>query len=170
MRQDDIIIGRSKTRDTTSPSFWRIVWKRFRRDRYAMIGLLVIAILVVLSYLAPVIANNKPIVMQWQGEIYYPAIADIAPVRWFLKYPQFFTFDFEEIKHNSAIALVMPIIPYAPHATALDEIYLKPSSRHIFGTDQLGRDVFSMMIQFLVKDGLKIVIQKCKNEKDYMGQ
>jgi peptide/nickel transport system permease protein len=35
------------------------------------------------------------------------------------------------------------IAPYPPEQTHLDEVYSPPSSRHWFGTDDLGRDLFS---------------------------
>ena len=38
------------------------------------------------------------------------------------------------------------IIPYDPDATDLDHVLLAPSGRHWFGTDQVGRDVFSRVL------------------------
>jgi len=131
---------------TAGAGFWQIVWRRLRRDRFAMTGFFIIVFLLVLSYLAPVVANNKPIVMRHNDRLYFPAVVELAPLRWFVKYPELFTMDFDEIKHDRSVALVMPIIPYAPTATALDERFIPPGVSHIFGTDELGRDVLSMMI------------------------
>ena len=61
--------GHAPAAPPRSPGFARIVWKRLRRDRYAMGGLFVIATLFVASWLAPVIANNKPIVMRWDERL-----------------------------------------------------------------------------------------------------
>ncbi len=136
----------SRSLIVSSPSFWRVVWQRLRRDRYAMVGLYVIVAFFLVSYLAPVIANNKPIVMHWEGKTYFPAVAQLAPLRWFIKYPELFSVDFDDIKHDKGVAAVMPLIPYAPYASALDERYLPPGGAHIMGTDGLGRDVLAMMI------------------------
>lgn len=38
------------------------------------------------------------------------------------------------------------IIPYDPNATDLDHVLLGPSALHWFGTDQVGRDVFSRVL------------------------
>jgi peptide/nickel transport system permease protein len=129
-----------------SPGFARIVWKRMRRDRYAMTGLFVIAILFLASWLAPVIANNKPIVMRWDDSMLYPAVAEMVPFRYFVRYPQIATFDFEELKYDASVALIMPPVPYSPIATSLDDRLERPGHRHWLGTDELGRDVFARLL------------------------
>ena len=43
-------------------------------------------------------------------------------------------------------ALAPWIIPYDPDATDLDHVLLAPSALHWFGTDQVGRDVFSRVL------------------------
>lgn len=45
------------------------------------------------------------------------------------------------------IALIGPyIVPYDPLATAMDKVLSPPSADHWFGTDNLGRDIFSRVI------------------------
>jgi peptide/nickel transport system permease protein len=45
------------------------------------------------------------------------------------------------------LAMLAPwIIPYDPDATDLDHVLLGPSALHWFGTDQVGRDVFSRVL------------------------
>ncbi len=129
-----------------SPGFWRIVWRRFRRDKFAMSGLLIVLVLLAVSYITPVIANNKPIVMRWNDRLYFPAVVEMAPFRWIVKYSELYPLDFDEIKKDRSVTLVMPVVPYSPIATSLDETFLPPSSKHWMGTDNLGRDVFSRML------------------------
>jgi peptide/nickel transport system permease protein len=146
--------------------FARIVWKRLRRDRYAMAGLIVIGALFLASWLAPVIANNKPIVMRWQDRTLFPAVAEMVPFRFFMKYHELANVDFEDIKHDESIALVMPPIPYSPIATALDSRLQRPDHRHWMGTDELGRDVLARLLYGtgislkvgLVATGISLVI------------
>jgi peptide/nickel transport system permease protein len=123
-----------------------IVWKRMRRDPYAMAGLLIIAGLFLASWLAPVIANNKPIVMRWEERLIFPAVAEMVPFRFFVKYPALATLDFDDLKHDDSVALVMPPVPYSPIATALDSRLERPGHRHWLGTDDLGRDVFARIL------------------------
>ena len=48
-------------------------WRNFRRNRRAFWSMVIFAGLFVLSMLAEVIANDKPIVASYRGELYFPA-------------------------------------------------------------------------------------------------
>ena len=76
----------------------------------------------------------------------FPAVAEMVPFRFFVKYPQLATLSFEELKHDDAVAIVMPPVPYSPIATSLDSRLEPPGHRHLMGTDELGRDVFARML------------------------
>lgn len=138
-------ISGTGTRDRNR-GFWSIVWRRFKRDKFAMAGLVIVGSLFVLSYLTPVIANNKPIIMHWNDRLYFPAVAEMLPFRWIFQYPELFSVDFDEIKDDESVALLMPVVPYSPIATSLDETLLPPGRKHWMGTDNLGRDVFARML------------------------
>ncbi|MEM0145317.1 MAG: hypothetical protein QW167_06160, partial [Thermoplasmata archaeon] len=57
------------------------------------------------------------------------------------------------------IILGNSILPYNPYSINLYETNLPPSLTHIFGTDNLGRDIFSRIIAALPIDiGLSILI------------
>ena len=53
---------------------------------------------------------------------------------------------FDRVKHDPAVALVMPPIPYSPVASSLDNRLQRPSREHGLGTDDLGRDVTARML------------------------
>ncbi len=149
-----------------SAGFFRQVWRRLRHDRYAMAGLWVIAAMFVVSYFAPVIANNKPIIMRSDDRIIFPAVAELFPIRYFLRYPQLTSLDFDVVKHDESAALVMPVVQYSPVATSLDDRLQRPSRSHWLGTDELGRDVVARMVHGagislkvgLVATGISLVI------------
>jgi len=132
--------------EAVSPSFTSIVWRRVRRDIFAMGGFYTIAFLFLVSYLAPVIANNKPIIMRYDDRLVFPAVVELIPLRWIVKYRSLVTVDYDRVKADRSQALLMPPVPYSPIATALDDRLESPSHRHIMGTDELGRDIFSRMI------------------------
>ena len=127
-----------------SPSISRIVWRRLRRDRFAMTGMYVILVLFLVAYLAPVLANNKPIAMRWQDKLYFPAVAELFPLRYIMKYPELRTVDYDVIAGQTWS--LMPMVPYSPFETNLMEQLQAPGRRHWMGTDDLGRDVLSRMI------------------------
>jgi len=109
-------------------------------------GLYTIAFLVLVSYFAPLIANNKPIIMRYDDQLYFPALVDLAPVRWMVRYNALNGVDFDHVKRDKSQALLMPPIPYSPIATSLDNRLESPNSNHLLGTDELGRDILARMI------------------------
>ena len=58
----------------------REIWKKFRRDKTAMTGLLAITALCAAAIFAPLIANGKPLIVLMDGSLSSPALqAMIAP-------------------------------------------------------------------------------------------
>jgi peptide/nickel transport system permease protein len=109
-------------------------------------GLYVIAFLILVSYLAPLIANNKPIIMRHDDQLYFPAVVELAPLRWFINYRSLGGLDFDQVKLDKSKTLLMPPVPYSPIATSLDHRLESPNARHLLGTDELGRDIMARMI------------------------
>lgn len=135
-----------RTEYEAAPSFTRIVWRRVRRDVFAMGGFYTIAFLALVSYFAPVIANNKPIIMRYDNRLYFPAVVELAPLRWFIHYYDLNGVDYDRIKRDRASALLMPPVPYSPIATSLDHRLEAPGLHHLLGADELGRDILARMI------------------------
>jgi peptide/nickel transport system permease protein len=109
-----------------------------------MTGLYVIAALFVVSYLAPILANSKPIAMVFEGRWCFPAVAELFPLNRFVRYPELRSIDFSRLDPSSV--RVRAPIPYSPYQSSLSEKLHGPSARHWLGTDTLGRDVCSRLI------------------------
>ncbi len=123
-----------------------LVWRRLRRNTPAMGALVFIVAMFVVSWLAPVIANNRPLVMRYEGKLMFPAIAQLTPVRFVVHYRELDSVDFEALRYDRTAGAIMPLVPYSPLASSLDERLEPPSPRHLLGTDELGRDVLARMI------------------------
>ncbi len=54
-----------------------MVWRQFRRNWIAVGGLALIAALFAVAIAAPVIANNKPILMRWHGRLSSPMLREV---------------------------------------------------------------------------------------------
>lgn len=127
-------------------AYSRIVWRNFKGNRLAVMALWAIVLLFVFSYLSPILANNKPIAMRLNGRTYLPAVAELFPLKYLIRYPDLKSLDFKRLRKNDAVRRFMPPIPYSPYETSLSEKLEPPSRRHWMGTDDLGRDVCSRMI------------------------
>jgi len=160
------IKGNKKTVDhIITPRYWSLVLQRFRRDKLAMTGLVLVLLLFVLAILSPLLANNKPIIFEYEGQYYFPALQDYffwlssINLRPPFYYPEMRIFNFTEMvrEGQSQYALFAPI-PYSPIQPNLDELGLEPtwsvpveeqalhSDWHWMGTDDLGRDVLARMV------------------------
>jgi peptide/nickel transport system permease protein len=129
-----------------SPALRQVVWRRLRKDKFALAALCLIGLLFAISFFAPIIANDKPILMRWQGRLYVPAVADLFPLKYVIKYPELRQVDYRQIRAGETAVMLMPICPYSPYETNIAEKIAPPSRRHWMGTDNLGRDVFSRMV------------------------
>ncbi len=117
-------------------SYWGNVWREFSRNRLAVAGLVVVVILLAVAvFLAPYLANDRPIIYISDTGVYYPISID---------YPQFRGEDLRTDKYPGF--KIFPPIPYSYSEYDLDAIVLPPGSDHILGTDEQGRDLAARMI------------------------
>jgi len=112
-------------------------WRRLRRNRLALGGLALIATLFVVSALAPVLANNRPLAMKKDGRWFFPIL---------FRYKEFTALT--NFKKLAADVKIMPPIPWAYDESDEDlaDNPAKPSSAHWMGTDAIGRDLLSRII------------------------
>lgn len=99
-----------------------------------------------LAWLAPLFANNKPYFYRDGTELKFPAWADLFPINHFLSYPELNDVDFRVLKKTQSPTLILPPIPYSPTEYDLDSTLVSPRPSHIMGTDEQGRDIAARMI------------------------
>ncbi len=116
--------------------YWQTIWQRFKQNRRAFVGLLIVALLFFTALFAPFIANNKPYILVNEKGVYFPIVFDHSDL---------VSFDYKkDIK--STDFYVFPPIKYSVSEYDLDSIVLPPSKKHLLGTDEQGRDIASRMI------------------------
>jgi peptide/nickel transport system permease protein len=127
-----------------------IVWRQFVRNRLAVLGLAVVLFLLAIAVLADFIANDKPLVMRYQGRTYFPIFAEygnrLGLTRWEKQFQNIRFKDFSAANFQPGDWAWFVPIRYSPTETSLDEIMRKPSAIHVFGTDDVGRDVASRVV------------------------
>lgn len=123
----------------------------FKANRRARVSLWLFATLFIVSLFAELIANDKPIIMQYDGHWYFPMLVDYPETEFdgFLPTRTDYLDPFiqQQIKdHGWAL---WPMIPFSYQT--LDMNMTRPSpappdSRHWLGTDDQGRDVSARVI------------------------
>jgi len=116
--------------------YWAIVYRRLKHNKLALTGGSIILILFAMAIFAPLLSNDRPLIMKYQGRLYFPVFHD---------YAEFRNQDFTDILPKAEWCL-MPPIPYSPINNDLDETLQPPSAKHWLGTDENGRDVTARMI------------------------
>jgi ABC-type dipeptide/oligopeptide/nickel transport system permease subunit len=114
---------------------WRLTWLRFRRSKLATFALGWVVVASLLALLAPLIANRKPLLERDADGWSTPALADY----WALDA------DLDRQRKPATFSIRAPI-SFSPNTIDLRARLAAPTSRHLLGTDDLGRDVFARMV------------------------
>lgn len=134
----------------TSPA--RRAWRRFRSNRLGYVSLMLFAVLFVLSLLAEVISNDRPLVVRYQGQWYFPVVQTLPETALGGQFPTPADFHDPLIRANLAAPgnfAIYPLNRYH-HRTvnyfAKDPAPAAPSGGNYFGTDDKGRDLLARLI------------------------
>ncbi|MBU0485756.1 MAG: ABC transporter permease [Proteobacteria bacterium] len=142
----------TQSKPSKKNSLTRRRWLKFKLKKRGYYSLIIFSLFFVLSLFAELICNDKPFIVSYQGELYYPI---------FIEYPETtFNGDFEtetdyldpfilnKFKEKGNWALFPPI------RHSFDSINLnqakpvpaKPDGKNYLGTDDRGRDVLARLI------------------------
>ena len=128
----------------SSVSYWRRVWRHFKRNTLAVIGLWIALALILMALLADVLANDTPYYMVYQGTRYFPLLQSGLDSLGLVTLPsELRHVDFTQLPAEGAI---FPPVPYRPNRINLLVPFAEPSAAHWLGTDKLGRDVMAGVI------------------------
>ncbi len=140
------------TQPSVSLSPGKRAWRRFRRNKLGFWSLMIFSTLVVLSLFAEVLSTDKPLVVHYDGQTYFPVWRDYSE--------KTFGGDFEtpadyldpfirdRITQGGNWALYAPN-PYGPKTLnyfAKSPNPAAPSGENYFGTDDRGRDLLAQLV------------------------
>ena len=152
--EKEITENKKQTIDHSDQSFWTNVQKQFRKNRIAVYSLKFIYFLITIALLADFIANEKPLVAVYKGNLSFPVLRSYAVDFGISEWPKDFqNVEWKELKYDF---VVFPPIPYLPKNIdynnsqsvspfATQDVKSK-RWRHWMGTDELGHDVLAGMI------------------------
>lgn len=137
-----------------SRGYWWSAWRRFRRHRSGMVGLGIFTFLLLVAFLNPLIAGGQPILCRYEGRIYAPALVatfhKIPGASHLKEMPKPFRFPQFNAKREVPLDregwAIWPLVPWDPDEVDPVNRLAAPSSLHLIGTDEVGRDVLARMI------------------------
>jgi len=130
------------------------ILKQFRKNRLSVFSSRFILAMLIVALLADFLANEKPVVCNYKGRIYFPVfrsyLVNLQAARW---QDDFQNADWKTLNYDWS---VFPPIPYLPENIDKNNLHsTSPFSqqpvkamrwRHWMGTDELGHDILSAMI------------------------
>lgn len=124
---------------------------RFVKNRRAYISLLIFAVLFVVSLFAELIANDKPLILKYNGEYYFPIFREYTDKDFGGDFPTPADYKDALIQRNIQQNgwAFFPIIPFSFNTV---DYNLKvptpsaPSKKHWLGTDDEGRDIVARIL------------------------
>lgn len=124
---------------------------RFKQNRRASWSLTIFLILFILSLFAEFIANDKPVLVYFDGKLYFPVVEAVAETEYGGLFPTEAEYSdpFVQDLIREKGWFLMPIIPYGNNSPALDlpgAAPTAPDANHWLGTDDEARDVVARLI------------------------
>lgn len=135
-------------------TLWHRRKKIFCQNKLAVWSLWIFLFLFCVSLFAPLIANDKPLLMRYENNFYFPFLQDMTDEELGGDLPTFadYTDPFTKEQIHQKGWMILPLIPY--HANTVDYFSknpfpLSPSKDHWLGTDDQGRDLLARLLYSL---------------------
>jgi len=121
-------------------------YRRFKKRRLAVLSVWGLLLAIILTFIAPIITNSKPIYLNYQGKTYFPIFKQYHPKDFGIKNSM--TINYRKLELSEQDAVVWTPFKWDPFESnkSVDYYPSRPSADNIFGTDDRGRDVFARLL------------------------
>ena len=146
-------------------------WEKFKSHKRGYISLWLFGILLIGSFFAEFIANDKPLLVKYEGKYLFPIFTQYSETHFGgdfqteANYKD--SFVQELILQNNANYIIFAPIPYSYNTIIYDlgaPSPTAPNSKNLLGTDDQARDVFARIIygfRISILFGLALTLSSC---------
>ena len=142
--------------------------KRFKSIKRGYYSFIIFSILLILALLAELLVNSRALVVNYQGELYFPTYGDVIPGQHFGLDYQYET-NYRQLQTRFAEAgkgdwVLLPPVPWNPYEQDFKQDVYPPyapslADRHFLGTDTSGRDVLARLVYgFRIAIGFAFIV------------
>ncbi len=132
-------------------------WRKFRTMKRGWYSLIAMVCLYLISLCAPLLINNRALVVRYQGEYFFPVFSGYHDAEVFEQFQVIGEADYRLLdksfeEANEGNFAWMPLYPYHPNESLLSDPTLEgpaphgPDKRHWLGTDNRDRDVLARLV------------------------
>ena len=127
-------------------------WANFRRNRRGFYSLVLFSALFTISLFAEFIANDKPLVVAYEGRLHFPIFTRYAEVEFggvFEVEADYREAEVKQLIGTSGGWMLWPPIPFSHDTIDYDipgPTPYPPSPEHLLGTDNYGKDVLAALL------------------------
>lgn len=130
----------------------RRAWRRFRSNRLGYVSLILFATLFGMSLLAEVLSNDKPLVVRYEGQWYFPLFQTLPDTTFDGDFPTPTDFLDPFIRDKLAKPGNFAVFPPNPYHHSTINYFAKepnparPGAQNLLGTDDRGRDLLARLL------------------------
>ena len=121
-------------------------WRVFKANKMAVFSSIILFILIVATFISPLLANNRPLVIKHNNQFYFPIVKDYEASEFGIT--DRLDIDWRNLPMSEQDFALWPVVQWDPYeSNSKVETYpSEPSKSNWFGTDDRGRDVFTRLL------------------------
>lgn len=121
-------------------------YRAFKRKKLAVFSSIVLILLIVATFISPMLANSRPLYLRINGESYFPVFKDYGPQEF--KAKNLLVVNYRALPLGPDDIVIWPLIKWDPYESnrEVSSYPSPPTSKNYLGTDDRGRDVLTRIL------------------------
>ncbi|MBT7609874.1 MAG: ABC transporter permease subunit [Bacteriovoracaceae bacterium] len=121
-------------------------WRRFKARKTAVASAILLLLMVFCTCIAAVLSNDRPLIMKYKGETFYPVFVEYHPKKFGIT--NSLVIKFRNLELSGDDYAIWPMIKWNPYESneEVESYPSEPSYENLLGTDDRGRDVLARLL------------------------